>query len=99
MYNGATAGGGAAGAAVAAAIANAIKASGVLVRVEKNEFIKIIERADKPLVAIAGPGFLSPNHKYLTSYKGLAFYTTSSEPLRLPGDAEIISVKKIHIPG
>lgn len=99
MFNGGVAAGGAAGAAAAAAIANAIKASGVLVRLEKSEFMKIIERADKPLVTVAGQSFLSPGLKYLTSYKGLAFYTKSSEPLRLPGDAEIITAGKIHIPG
>lgn len=99
MSNGGAVAGGSAGAAAAAAIANAIKASGVLIRVEKSEFMKIIDRADKPLVAVAEAGFFSKGFKYLTSYKGLAFYTKSSEPLRLPGDAEVITAGKIHIPG
>ena len=88
----------AAGAAIAAAIANAIKASGVLVRLEQDEFLKIIRRVEKPMVVIAGPRFLSKSTKYLTSYKGLAFYTKSVEPLHLPGDAEIITAGKISIP-
>jgi hypothetical protein len=36
-------------AAHAAAIAQAIKASGVLVRVEPMEFLKILKRQDEPL--------------------------------------------------
>ena len=99
MSNGGVAAGGAAGAAAAAAIANAIKASGVLVRVEEAEFKKIIQRMDKPLIVCAGPGFFSPGHKYLTGYKGLALYTNSTNPLHLPGDAETIIARKIHIPG
>lgn len=99
MSNGGAAAGGAAGAAAAAAIANAIKASGVLVRVESNDFLNIINRIDRPLIVIANPGFLSPGYKYLTSYRGLAFYTKSSEMLRFPGSIETILAKKIHIPG
>jgi hypothetical protein len=100
MSNGGVAAGGAAGgAAAAAAIANAIKASGVLVRVENNDFINIINRIDRPLIVIANPGFLSPGYKYLTSYRGLAFYTKSPEILRFPGSIETILAKKIHIPG
>jgi hypothetical protein len=95
MSNGAAAG----GASAAAAIANAIRASGVLVRVEEDEFRKIIQRMDKPLIVCAGPAFFSPGHKYLTSYKGLAFYTKSNNPLHLTGDAETIIANRIHIPG
>jgi hypothetical protein len=43
----------AAGAAAAAAIAQAIKASGVLVRVEPREFSKILNRVKDPLVVTA----------------------------------------------
>jgi len=91
--------GGAAGAAAHAAIANAIKASGVLVRVESNEFIKILNKCEKPLVVVAGPAFLSPSYKYLISYKGLAFYTKAGRPLHLPSDCETILSGKIYIPG
>jgi hypothetical protein len=85
-------------AAAAAAIANAIKASGVLVRVENRDFISIIQRTQKPLVVISRKSFFSPGYKYLSSYKGLAFYTKSSEPLNLPGDTELVTCKSISIP-
>jgi hypothetical protein len=86
-------------AAAAAAIANAIKASGVLVRVEPEEFGKILARARDPLVVIAEGGFLSTNYQYLMSYKGLAFFTKSQTQLLLPAGTEIVTAGRINIPG
>jgi hypothetical protein len=91
-------GAGGAAAAHAAVIANAIKASGVIVRVENRDFLSLLDRAENPLVVMTEKSFFSPSHKYLFSYKGLAFYTKSSEPLRLPSKAELIAAKKIWIP-
>jgi hypothetical protein len=93
------AGGAAAGAAAAAAIAEAIKASGAIVRVEPEAFEAILQRATAPLVVHATGGFFSTNYQYLTSYKGLAFYTKASQPLDLPKGAEVILAQKIWIPG
>ena len=91
--------GAAAGAAIAAAaIANAIKASGVLVSVTPEDFAAILRRTDNPLVVASQGGFFSKHYKYLTSYKGLAFYTKSPAPLVLPTGAEIINAKSISIP-
>lgn len=94
-----SAGGAAAGAAAAAAIAQAIKASGVLVRVEPDEFIKIVRRTKAPLVIAAKGGLFRTYYAYLTSYKGLAFYARSSIPLQLPSDTELVSARGIWIPG
>jgi len=88
-----------AAAAGAAAIANAIKASGVLVRVEPGEFSKILNRAKDPLVVIARGRWFSDNYQYLVSYKGLAFYTGSDAPLTLPPGCEVVAAGKISIPG
>jgi len=87
-----------AAAAAAAAIANAIKASGVLVRVEPREFVKILARANSPLVVMAEGGLFSTNFQYLMSYKGLAFFTKSKETLALPADAEVVRARGINIP-
>ncbi len=92
-------GGGVAAGVAAAVIADAIKASGAIVRVENDDFLSIIERAEKPLVVMKQIGFLSPSFKYISSYKGLAFFTKSAEPLRLPSDTELIMAKNISIPG
>lgn len=99
MTNGAYVGGVAGGAAAAAVIAQAIKASGAIVRVEPHDFEEILRRSERPLVVSAQGGFISKNYQYLTGYKGLAFYTKSPTPLILPGAAEIVSAKKIWIPG
>ena len=85
-------------AAHAAAMANAIKASGVVVRVEAQDFMTILKKEREPLVVTGTGGIFSKHHQYLTSYKGLAFFTTSPQPLVLPRSVEIISAKKINIP-
>lgn len=92
--------GGASGAvAAAAAIAQAIRASGAIVRVEPNDFRIILSKADKPVVVVAASGFRKKKNEYLTGYKGLVFYTKSNIPLQLPSEAELIVAKKIWIPG
>ena len=87
------------GAAAAAAIANAIKASGVLVRVDPAEFSKILAHAKDPLVVTAPGGLFSKKYQYLVSYKGLAFYTKSDEPIALPTGCEVVTAGSINIPG
>lgn len=94
--------GGAAGAsgagAAAAAIAQAIRASGVIVRVERGDFLAILERQEGPLVVHATGGFFATNYQYLTSYKGLAFFAKSDYPIRLPAGTELVRARKIWIP-
>src|SRR5687767_3893684 len=90
---------GAEGAAVVAEqIAQAIKASGAIVRVEPDDFLRILARSADPLVISALGGYLSGGHDYLTSYKGIGFFTNSPRPLTLPGGAEIVAAQKIWIP-
>jgi hypothetical protein len=88
----------AAGAAAAAAIAQAIKASGVLVRLDPAEFMKIVGRVPDPLVVVATGGLFTKNYQYLVAYKGLAFYTKSAEPLQLPATTEVIAARGIWTP-
>ena len=88
---------GAAGA-TAAAIANAVKASGAIVKVETADFEKIMAKIDAPLLVQAMGGVLSKNYQYLTAYKGLIFYTKSPSELRFDGNVEIVLAKKIWIP-
>ncbi len=91
---------GASGAVVAAAaIAQAIRASGAIVRLEANDFMIILSKADKLAVVCAVSGFRKKKHEYLTGYKGLVFYTKSNIPLQLPSEAELIVAKRIWIPG
>jgi len=88
------------GAAVVAvqAMANAIKSSGIVVEVEEEDFLRILKRSESPLVVHASSKIFRMKHKYLTSYKGLAFYTVVSEPLSFSKQTELIESKKISIP-
>ena len=91
--------GGAAAGAAAAAIIQATKASGVIVRLEPQEFLNLLAKQDAPLIVRAVGGLLSTNYQYLVSYKGLAFYTKSPEELPLPPRAETVMARSIWIPG
>ena len=62
------------------------------------EFSKLVAIADDPLVVHApARGMFSRKHRYLMSWRGLAFYTASLEPLDL-GGADTITAKSIWIP-
>jgi hypothetical protein len=92
--------GAAAGGAVAAAaaLAQAIKASGAIVRVDPADFNAILGKQRGALIVHARSGFVRASYQYLTSYKGLTFFTRSSVPLILPGDAEQIIARAIWVP-
>jgi hypothetical protein len=85
-------------AAAAAAIANAIKASGVVVRVEPEDFAKILSQVEKPLVIYSKGGFFTTKHQYLVSYKGFAFYTKTSNAIVLSISVEVVNARSIWIP-
>jgi len=98
MTNGAVIGG-ATGATAAAAIAQAIKASGAIVRVEPTDFMAILDKVENPLLVYSESKFFSTKYHYLTAYKGLVFYTKSATSLMLRPSVEIIRAKSIWIPG
>lgn len=92
-------GGVAAGGQHYAAMAQAIKASGVIVKVGTEDFLKILKKSRDPLVVTAKGGWMKSNYQYLTGYKGLAFFTKSDTPLHLPSDAEVVVSGQIWMPG
>ncbi len=87
------------GAVIAEIIANAVKASGTVVRIEPDQFAAIVNKVERPLVIYCEGGLISTNHQYLTSYKGFAFYTKSGEQIVLPRGAEVVVADTIWIPG
>ncbi len=93
------AGGGAAAAAAAAAIAQAIKASGAIVKMEPKEFQKLLAKSSELAVVMAHHGWPTKKYHYMTSYKGLFFYTKSAEAMMLPSGTDLITAEKIWIPG
>ena len=88
----------AAGAAAYAAMINAVKASGVVVRMEPADFMALLERTEEPLVVVGTGGVFRKHVQYLTTYRGLAFFTKSPQALQLPRRAEIVTVKTIAVP-
>jgi hypothetical protein len=80
------------------AIADAIKASGAIVRVEPGDFEAILEKTEAPLVVWAQGGVFKTKFHYLTAYKGLIFYTKTLMPLALPPKTERINAQKIWVP-
>ena len=85
-------------AAIHAAIANAIKATGVVVRMEPNEWMAVLKRNENAVVVVAQGGMFKKSYRYLTSYGGLAFFTKSDQALVLPGRTNVITAKSISIP-
>ena len=93
-------GGAAAGAAAAAAIANAIKASGAIVKMHPSDFLKILNKAENSIVVYShSKVFFTTKHKYLLSYRGLFFYTESADTIAIPSRVETVTSQKIWIPG
>jgi len=98
MPNGAVAGGIGGAAAAYNVMANAIKASGAIVRVEANVFEQLIQKQQDGLIVFSEGGILSTSYKYLMCYKGIFFFTKTKTPLILPGNLEVVKTKKIWMP-
>ncbi len=90
---------GAEAATAAAAAFQIMKASGALVRVEPTQFLNLVGRQEEPLVIRARGGLFEARWQYMTSYRSFIFYAKASEPLPLPGRAEVLDAKKIWLPG
>jgi hypothetical protein len=85
------------GAAAAAGAIAASKASGLIVRVEPDVFVGILKPG---ALVVHAPGrfFFRIEYRYLTSYKGLVFYTKAPEPLDLPRGTELVQAKSMWMP-
>ena len=104
MGNGPTGvGGGAAGAETGGYLRErlqAIQACGTVVHMEPEQFLALLVGIETPMVVSAyvrGVFGTSYRH-YLTSVRGLAFYTKSREPLKFPGPIDQIEAKSISAP-
>ncbi len=95
-YAGGAAGGSA--AAAAAALANATKASGAIIKVNPENFQKIIGKSEPCVVVIAKGGIFKKHYQYITNYRGFFFYTKSSQVMSFSSGVEIVYADKIWIP-
>ena len=89
---------GLAATAAANAAARALKASGAIIKLESDEFAKILLRTTDPLIVISPTGFKKRKTRYLLSWKGFVFYCETKEQLVLPSGAETVLADKIWIP-
>ena len=85
-------------AAAGYVIANALKASGAIVRVSPTDFGRILDQAEEPLIVCAPGGVLRKHYRYLTGHKGLVFFTKTESPLEFRSGTEVVWAKKIWIP-
>lgn len=89
-----------ASAAAAAATVQAIRASGIIVKLDPDAFGEILAREPDPLVVIGTSWTLfGSRYRYLVSHKGLAFFCETPCVIRLPPNTAIIQAKTIWIPG
>lgn len=86
--------------AAAAHLRSATVVCGTIVHMEPDEFLLMLAKIEVPLVVVGREPrlFLAGDHQYLTSYRGLAFYTTSTEPLNFPGPVEMLMARRIWAP-
>ncbi len=82
--------------AAAAAHSAAVTSVGVITRLEPDAFVELLSRQTAPLVVHAAGGMFTTKYKYLTSYKGLAFVTTSTAELIMPPGTELITAKTLN---
>lgn len=82
------------------ATTQAIKATGAIVQVGREDFIKIVSRQHAAMIvhAIGRWGLFWKSYQYLTSYKGLTFYACLYAPLDFPSDVEVVLAKRIEVP-
>ncbi len=85
--------------AATAAVAQAIKASGAIVKISPEGFKALLQRAKEPLVIVSQGGLISKKFEYLMGYKGLVFFTSSKEQFGFTSGVELVTAEKIWIPG
>jgi hypothetical protein len=77
---------------------NAIRACGVLVRLEPAEFAALLRKSERPLVVLSMGGWFTASYRYVTPYRGLTFHCKSPTPVELPSNVELIDAARISIP-
>ncbi len=81
-----------------AAVAQAVKASGSIVQVEKEDFERILGLTDSRLVIASPSKGMFGRNQYLVPYRGFVFYLKSRDLIKIPDGFEIITAKKIWAP-
>jgi hypothetical protein len=76
-------------------VTQAGRSSGLLVRLSPEEFSRLVSRtSDQLVVVVEGDS----HYHYLTSHKGVPFYTRSQNRLQLPPNAEVVIAEGMSLP-
>ena len=86
----------AAESAVETSAIKAIKVDGPMVQLEPHDFTLLVHRIEAPLVVTARVRIFKIYHRYMTVYKGIFFYTRSTNQLRFAAPVELVTAKKIR---
>jgi len=65
----------------------------VVVETEPEDFMSVISKSEKPLVITVSSGVMKKEYKYLTTCRGLIFFTRSKTPLELPPGIDVVVAK------
>ena len=76
----------------------ALKAMGGVIQLKPAGFMQILERQRGAIVVRATGGIFSTNYQYLTTYKGLTFFTKAKDPIVIPDDADLLDAESIWVP-
>ena len=71
--------------------------SSLVVDIERDAFVSILKKSEKPLVLHVQSGFPKA-HKYFTSYDGFCFMLKSKAPHDFTMQAAVLSVNKVFAP-
>ena len=71
--------------------------SSLVVDTERDAFLQLLKKSEKPLVLHVHSGF-PKTHKYFTSYDGFCFMVKSKAPQDFTMHAEVLSVNKVFTP-
>ena len=77
---------------------NAVRSFGVVCTVEQDEFMTLVSHQECPLVLTSVGGIFTTEYRYLTSYKGIAFFCKTPYQLQIPDTAETVQVKNLVVP-
>lgn len=74
------------------------QAVGPIVFLDAAGFLDVVQKQNDLIVITADPTALLRKYRYITSYKGITFFTQTKEKITLPSNAYVISVEHLHMP-
>jgi hypothetical protein len=77
---------------------NALKMSGVFVKLTPSDFQNLINKHDNLAIVFSKSSFFGTSFSYVTAHKGLTFFCKTKDQLSLPSKHEVFSVAHLSLP-